>query len=98
MEDKLVLLCTQVNMQEKNVGKDIKVPVSKYVHRSSSTNQSCVQRSQNPCNSEKVYYFGFKFVDLQHKISIVIAASIVFSPTKNGIKSQFPPFLFHPEK
>ena len=27
-----------------------------------------------------------------------IAASILFPPTKNGIKSQLPPFLFPPEK
>ena len=47
------------------------MPVLKPVHRSHSTNQSCVQRSQNPCNFEKVYYFVFKFLDSQHKISIV---------------------------
>ena len=56
---------------DRNVSKDIKVPVLKCVHRSSNTNQSCVQRSQNPCNFEKVYYFVFKFLDSQHKISIV---------------------------
>ena len=67
-----VLLCTQVNRLDKNVGKDIKVPVSKSVYRSSSTNQSCVQRSRNPRNFEKVYYFVFKFLDSQHKISIVL--------------------------
>ena len=59
MEEDLVLLCTQMNRLERNVGKDIEVPVSKTVHRSRSTNQSCVQRSQNPRNFEKVYYFVF---------------------------------------
>ena len=34
--------------------------------------QSCVQRSRNPRNFEKVYYFVFKFLDSQHKISIVL--------------------------
>ena len=65
MKEKLVLLCTQVNRQERNVGKDIKVPVSKPVHRSCSTNQSCIQRSRNPCDFEKV-------LDSQHKISAVL--------------------------
>ena len=51
-----VLLCTQVNRLDKNVGKDIKVSVSKSVYRSSSTNQSCVQRSRNPHNFEKGTY------------------------------------------
>ena len=37
--------------------------MSKPVHRSHSTNQSCVQRSQNPRNFEKVHYFVFKFLD-----------------------------------
>ena len=59
MEENLVLLCTQVNRLERNFGKDIKVPVLKTVHRSRVTNQSCVQRLQNPCNFEKVYYFVF---------------------------------------
>ena len=72
MEEDLVLLCTQMNRLERNVGKDIEVHVSKTVHRSRSTNQSCVQRSQNPRNFEKVYYFVFKFLDSQHKISIVL--------------------------
>ena len=62
MEEELVLLCTQVNSQERNVYKDIKVPVWKPVHRSHSTSQSCIQRSQNPHNFEKVYH---KFLDLQ---------------------------------
>ena len=39
--------------------KIIKVPVSKPVHRSRNTNQSCVQRSRNPRNFQKVYYFVF---------------------------------------
>ena len=29
-------------------------------------------RSQNPRNFEKVYYFVFKFLDLQHQIYIVL--------------------------
>ena len=33
--------------------------------QSPNTNQSCVQRSQNPLNFEKVYCFVFKFLDLQ---------------------------------
>ena len=41
------------------------MPVSKPVHRSRNTNQSCVQRSRNPRNFEKVYYFVFKFLDSQ---------------------------------
>ena len=49
MEENLVLLCAQVNRLDRNVDKDIEVPVLKSVHRSSSTNQSCVQRSPNPC-------------------------------------------------
>ena len=57
MEKKLVLLCTQVNRYERNVAKDIKVPVSKPVYRSPNANQSCVQRSRNPGNFEKVHYF-----------------------------------------
>ena len=36
------------------------MPVLKVVHRSRSTNQSCAQRSQNPRDIEKVYYFVFK--------------------------------------
>ena len=36
---------------------DIKVRVSKPVHRSRSTNQGCAQRSQDPCNVDKLYYF-----------------------------------------
>ena len=71
MAEKLVLLCTQVNTEERNAGKDIKVPVLKPVHRSRNTNKSCAQKSQNPLNFEKVYYFVFKFLDSQHKISIV---------------------------
>ena len=59
MEENLALLCTQVNSLERNGGKNIKVPVSKTVHRRSSTNQSCVQRSQNPHNFERVYHFVF---------------------------------------
>ena len=59
MEENVVLLCTQVNWLEKNVRKDIKVLVSKTVHKSHTTNQSCVQRSQNPRNFEKVYYYVF---------------------------------------
>ena len=43
MEGKLVLLCTQVNRQERNDGNNIKVSVSKPVHRSRNTNQSCVK-------------------------------------------------------
>ena len=43
----------------RNVGKDMKMSVSKAVHRSCNTNQSCVQKSENPCNFEKVYYFVF---------------------------------------
>ena len=72
MEESLVLLCTQVNRLDRNVGKDIKNPVSKSVNRSSSTNQTCVQRSRNPRNFEKVYYFAFKFLFSLHKISIVL--------------------------
>ena len=59
MEENVVLLCTQVNRLEKNVREDIKVLVSKTVHKSHTTNQSCVQRSQNPRNFEKVYYYVF---------------------------------------
>ena len=58
----MVLSCTQMNSSKRNVGKNIEVPVSKPVYRSHSTNQSCVQRSQNPRNLEKVYYFVFKFL------------------------------------
>ena len=72
MEENLVLLCAQVNRLDGNVGKDIKVPVLESVHRNSSTNQSCAQRSQNPCNFEKVYYFVFKFWVSLHKFSIVL--------------------------
>ena len=39
---------------------------------------SCVQRSQSPCNFEKVYYFAFKYLDLQHKISIVLWLSYLW--------------------
>ena len=42
------------------------------VHRSRSTNLSCLQRSQDPHNFEKVYYFVFKFLNLQQKIAIVL--------------------------
>ena len=42
------------------------------------TNQNCVQRSQNPRNFEKVYYFVFKFLDSQHKISIVLWLSYLW--------------------
>ena len=59
MEENLVLLCTQVNRKERDVSKDIKVPVSKAVHGSCKTNHSCVQRSRNPSNFEKGYYFVF---------------------------------------
>ena len=59
MVESLVLLCTQVSRQERNVGKDLKVPVSKPVHWSHNTNQSFVQRLQNPYNFEKLYYFVF---------------------------------------
>ena len=59
MEENVVLLCTQVNRLEKNVREDIKVLVSKTVHKSHTTNQSCVQRSQNPRNFEKVHYYVF---------------------------------------
>ena len=38
------------------------MPVLKPVHKS-STNQSYLQRSQNPCNFEKVYYLVFKNCD-----------------------------------
>ena len=38
MKENLVLLCTQVIRLDKNVGKDIKVPVSKSVHRAFSSN------------------------------------------------------------
>ena len=55
-----------------NVGKDIKVPVSKPVHRSCSRNQSFVQRSRNPPNFEKVYYFFFKFLDSQQYSYITV--------------------------
>ena len=65
MEGKLVLLCTQVNRQERNDGHDIKVSVSKLVHRSRNTNQSCVQRSKNPRNIEKVCYFVIRFLQSQ---------------------------------
>ena len=65
MEGKLVLLCTQVNRQERNDGHDIKVSVSKPVHRSRNTNQSCVQRSKNPRNIEKVCYFVIRFLQSQ---------------------------------
>ena len=44
---------------------NIKMPVSKPIHRSRSTNQICVQRSRNCRNFEKVYYFVFKFLDSQ---------------------------------
>ena len=57
---------------KKNASNDIKVPVSNHIQRSCSTNQSCVQRSQNPHIFEKVYYFAFKFLDSKHKISIVL--------------------------
>ena len=43
------------------------MPVSKPVHRSHNTNQSCEQRSRNPRNFEKVYYFVFVF-----RLAIVI--------------------------
>ena len=56
MEEKLVLSSTQVNRYERNVDKDTKVSVLKPVHRSCSKTQNCVQRSQNPCNFEKMYY------------------------------------------
>ena len=49
----------------------MKMPVSKTVHRSSNINQSCVQRSQNPCNFEKMYYVVFKFLDLQQYSYII---------------------------
>ena len=49
----------------------MKMAVSKTVHRSSNTNQSCVQRSQNPLNFEKVYYVVFKFLDLRQYSYII---------------------------
>ena len=36
MEENLVLLCTQRNRLDRNVGKDIKVPVLKYVQRAAA--------------------------------------------------------------
>ena len=45
------------------------IPVSKSFHKCCSTNLRCIQRSQNPRNFEKVYYFVLKFLDSQHKIS-----------------------------
>ena len=45
----------------RNVSKDITVSVSKPVHKSCSTNQSCIQRSQNPHDFEKVYYLSLSF-------------------------------------
>ena len=46
--------------------------MSAYYIYKRSTNQSCVQRSRNPCNFETVHYFVFKFLDSQHKISVVL--------------------------
>ena len=37
MEENLVLLCTQVNRLDRNVGKDIRVPVFKSVYRGYSS-------------------------------------------------------------
>ena len=68
-------------MQQRNVSKGIKVPVSKPVHRSRSTNQSCVQRSRKSRNFEKVCYFVFKFLNLQHKISIALCAPYTLNNT-----------------
>ena len=67
-----VVLCSRVNRSERNVGKDIKVPVSKPVHKSRRTNQSYAQRSRKPGDFEKLYYFVFKFLGSQHKISIFL--------------------------
>ena len=72
MEEKLVLLCTQVNKSKRNVDKDIKVPVLKPANRNHTKDQSFLQRSQDPRNFEKVYYFVFKFLDSQHNISIIL--------------------------
>ena len=59
--------------------KEMTAKISKCLcHRSCNTNQSCVQRSRNPCNFEKVYYFVFKFLDSQHKISIVLWLSYLW--------------------
>ena len=68
------------------------MPVLKPVHRSHSTNQSCVQRSQNLRNFEKLYYFVFKFLDSQHKISIVydcllMKTFFIYLTVQNRIKA-----------
>ena len=44
----------------------------KNCYRSCCTNQSCLQRSQDARNFEKLHCFVFKFLDLQHKISIAL--------------------------
>ena len=72
MEENLVLLRTQVNREERNVGRDIKVPVSKPVHRSCDTNQSCVQSYKILITLKRSIALSFKFADLQYKISIVL--------------------------
>ena len=72
MEEKLVLLPTQVNSKKEMLAKISKCLCQNLVIGVQRTNQSCVQQSRNPCNYRKVYYFIFKFLDSQHKISIVL--------------------------
>ena len=71
MEEKLVLLCTQVNRKERNVGKDIKVLVLKPVYRRAAAQVRAVYKDhQIPVTL--VYYFVFKFLDSQQKISVAL--------------------------
>ena len=62
MEEKLVLLCTRLNRQERNIGKDMKVPASKPIHRNKYQyiSELC-KKLQNHRNFEKVYSFALSF-------------------------------------
>ena len=49
-----------------------KISKSQPIHRSRNTDQSFVQKSQNLRNFKKVHYFVLKFLDSQHKMSIIL--------------------------
>ena len=74
MEENLVLLCTQVNRLERNVGKDIKLPVSKRNMFIGATTQirAAYKDHEIHVTLKSCITLSFKFLDSQHKISIVL--------------------------
>ena len=76
-------------------GNDIKVLVSKLVHRSRHTNQSCVQGSRNPRNFQKLYYFVFYVLRLGTQNSHYFM-TVVLTKTFSGYLTtvQIRPWLF----